>query len=144
MKIVELYSDGLKDEPPQAQGLNGYNNNNNYGNNNNNYGNNNYYNDGRSNNPYDNNPYNNYNRDRFGNSGYRNDRLDSSFTTERSAYNENGLNESVQYEKFRIFESKRYGKVNLLFQVSKKEFEILENKFLFVHFFNFYRMLPNL
>lgn len=102
MKIVELYSDGFKDDP---QGLNK----------NDNYGNNNYFNDGRQN-PYDNNPYNNNNRDRFGNNGYRNDRLDSSFTTERS-YNENGLNESVLYETFRIFESKRYGKVNLLFQV---------------------------
>ena len=111
MKIVELYSDFLKDDP-QAQGLNGKVSN--YGNNNFGNNNNNYYNDRNS--PYDNNPYNTYNRDRYDNSGYRNERLDSSFTTDRT-YNENGLNESIPYEKFRIFESKRYGKANLLFQV---------------------------
>lgn len=106
MKVVELYSDGLKDDS-KAQNPN--DNNYNYDNQ--------YYNDGR-NNRYDTNNYNNYNRDNFGNNGYRNERLDSSFSTERS-FGDNGLNESTKYEKFRVFESKRYGKVNLLFQVSK-------------------------
>lgn len=128
MKVVELYSDILKDET-QAQGQNGnvYNyGNNNFGNNNN------YYNE--RNNAYDNNPYNNYNRDRFENTGYRNERLDSSFTTDRN-YNENGLNESIPYEKFRIFESKRYGKVNLLFQVRKtRTYKIVH----IVNIFNFF------
>ncbi|TMW49238.1 hypothetical protein DOY81_005693 [Sarcophaga bullata] len=118
MKIVELYSDYLKDEP-QAQGLNGKTNN--YGSNN--FGNNNYYNDRNS--PYDNNLYNNYNRDRYDNNGYRNERLDSSFTTDLT-YNENGLNESIPYEKFRIFESKRYGKANLLFQDAAKSLAVIE------------------
>lgn len=104
-KIVELYSDGFKDDS-QTQGLTG-NRGNNY-NNDNNYG---------RNNPYDNNynsnPYDPYNRNRFSNNG-RSDRLDSSFTTERTEI----FNDSIQYETFRIFESERYGKTNLLFQVS--------------------------
>uniref|UniRef100_A0A1A9WD43 Transferrin n=1 Tax=Glossina brevipalpis TaxID=37001 RepID=A0A1A9WD43_9MUSC len=54
-------------------------------------------------------------------SGYRGERLDSSFTTEQNyIYLGRNDNESVPYEKFRIFESKRYGKSNLLFQDAAK------------------------
>ncbi|XP_017955675.1 melanotransferrin [Drosophila navojoa] len=121
-RVAELYSDGIREEPNQPQTGGGYNT---YNGNNYNDQNRNNYNDQSRNNPYDNfnsqydnnNPYNrNQNQnpyDRFDGSNYRNERLDSSFTTERS-----GLegNTSVPYEKFRIFESRRYGKSNLLFQ----------------------------
>ncbi|XP_061389109.1 transferrin 2-like [Musca vetustissima] len=110
-KIVELYSDGLKDDPQQQGNSNrnrGFNYENNYNN--------------ERNNPYDNynsQSYDQYNRNRFSNA--RNDRLDSSFTTERT----DNLNTSVQYVKFNIFESKRYGKTNLLFQDVAKSLAVI-------------------
>ncbi|XP_013106570.2 transferrin 2 [Stomoxys calcitrans] len=118
-KIMELYSDGLKEEP-QNQGLTGnrginYNNDNN-----NNYGRNNPYEPYDNNYNYNSNSYDPYNRNRNPNSG-RNDRLDSSFSTERTEV----FNESVTYEKFRIFESKRYGKTNLLFQDVAKSLAVI-------------------
>uniref|UniRef100_T1PIA1 Transferrin n=1 Tax=Musca domestica TaxID=7370 RepID=T1PIA1_MUSDO len=113
-KIIELYSDGLKEDPQLQAALNG-NRGLNY--------NNNYNND--RNNAYDNFNYNSqnydqYNRNRFSNA--RNDRLDSSFTTDRTTDN---LNTSVQYEKFNIFESKRYGRTNLLFQDVAKSLAVI-------------------
>ncbi|XP_073843497.1 transferrin 2 [Musca autumnalis] len=110
MKIVELYSDGLKDDPQAQRGLNrnrGFNNNNN-----------NNYND-RYNDNYNSQSYDSYNRNGFSNA--RNDRLDNSFTTERT----DNFNTSVQYEKFNIFESKRYGKTNLLFQDVAKSLSVI-------------------
>nr|AGL91667.1 transferrin 2 [Bactrocera dorsalis] len=120
-RIIGLYSDALREEAnEQNKRLNGEAGNNfNYNVNNkdqygNTYGVN-------SNNPYDTsntynrNPYDNYDG---GNSGFRNDRLDSSFTTDRN-YPE-GTNETILYEKFRIFESRRHGKANLMFQDSAR------------------------
>lgn len=114
MKIVEFYSDGALKEDPQAQGYQG-NQQQNY---------NSYYNEGRNNDPYNSNSYDPFNRNRndpfnrnYGtnSNGFRSDRLDSSFTTERST---GEYNDTVLYEKYRIFESHRYGgKRNLLFQV---------------------------
>lgn len=124
-RVIELYSDALREEAnEQNMRLNGESGNNvNYNINNkdqysNTYGvnNNNPYN---SNNPYDtSNAYNRNPYDKFdgGNNGFRNDRLDSSFTTDRN-YPE-GTNETILYEKFRVFESRRHGKANLMFQVS--------------------------
>ncbi|EDV97400.1 melanotransferrin [Drosophila grimshawi] len=120
-RITELYSDGVREDPAHSQpqtggGFGTYDRNNNY-------------NDPNRNNPYDNfngqydSNINGYNRnrnpnqnpyDQYDNSNYRNERLDSSFTTERNQFD--GGNTSVPYEKFRIFESRRYGKSNLLFQ----------------------------
>ncbi|XP_011195996.1 melanotransferrin [Zeugodacus cucurbitae] len=131
-RVIELYSDALREEAKeQSIRLNGeagnnfnYNTNNNdqYGNT---YGgnNNNQYN---SNNPYDtSNAYNRNPYDKFdnGNSGFRNDRLDSSFTTDRN-YPE-GTNETILYEKFRIFESRRHGKANLMFQDSARSLLVI-------------------
>lgn len=126
-RVAELYSDGIREEPNQPQTGGGFNT---YNGNNYNDQNRNNYNDQSRNNPYDNfnsqydnsNPYNrnqNQNQyDRFDGSNYRNERLDSSFTTDRSALEGNT---SVPYEKFRIFESRRYGKSNLLFQVTLRK-----------------------
>lgn len=65
-------------------------------------------------NPYSN-PYetNQGNQGGFGNDRFRSN-LDSSFTTERSRFDENT---TQTYEKFEIFESERYGgRLNLMFQ----------------------------
>ncbi|XP_067646207.1 transferrin 2 [Eurosta solidaginis] len=123
-RITELYSDALR-EANQTLRFNYGNDNNNF---NNNYNGNDPYGNPysvNSNNPYgSNNPYDSSNQyngnpyDRFdgSNSGLRNERLDSSFSTDQSR--PDGVNESVLYEKFRLFESQRYGKANLLFQDS--------------------------
>lgn len=92
-KVVELYSDYREVEDTRHQHYTSTNNQNNY-NSNSNY-------------------YNQFTRT----STYRNnERLnENSFTTDRNSFIT--YNDSVLYEKFRIFESKRYGKTNLLFQV---------------------------
>ncbi|XP_034483678.1 melanotransferrin [Drosophila innubila] len=120
-RIAELYSDAVRENPNnQAQTGGGYNA----------YDRNNYNEQGRNNqydsfnNPYDtnNNPYgrnpNQNQYDQFGNVNYRNERLDNSFTTERNPLD--GNNTLMPFEKFRIFESKRYGRSNLLFQDSSR------------------------
>lgn len=120
-RIAELYADSVREDPQSQQqtaagGFNNYDRNN--------------YNDQSRNNQYDsfNNPYNSNNNgfsrntnqyDQF-DPNYRNDRLDNSFTTERNPLD--GNNTLIPFEKFRIFESKRYGKNNLLFQVHTKQF----------------------
>ncbi|XP_017070942.1 melanotransferrin [Drosophila eugracilis] len=105
-RIAELYSDGTHDDQQGRQGQ-GFSNRNNY-------------NDRNSYNQYDNNdPYrqdNQYDQ-------YRSERLDSSFSAERNQ--QDGTNTSIVYEKFRIFESKRYGKPNLLFQDSSRALTII-------------------
>lgn len=116
-RITELYADSVRDDPQSQQqtggGFNNYDRNN--------------YNEQSRNNQYD--SYNNQydsNNNGFGRNpnqnsydrydlNYRNERLDNSFSTERSPLD--GNNTLIPYEKFRIFESKRYGKNNLLFQV---------------------------
>lgn len=116
-RITELYADSVRDDPQSQQqtggGFNNYDRNN--------------YNDQSRNNPYDsfNNQYdstnNGFSRNPSQNSydrydiNFRNERLDNSFTTERNPLDGNST--LIPYEKFRIFESKRYGKNNLLFQV---------------------------
>ncbi|XP_037959854.1 melanotransferrin-like isoform X3 [Teleopsis dalmanni] len=115
-RMVELYSDAIREDPNKQ-----------YSSNVNNNGFNRNYNDERNdrfdvynnNNNNNNSPFNNFGRNqdsynRFDNTGFRNERLDSSFNTD---YNfQNGTNNTVSYEKFNLFESKRYGRVNLLFQ----------------------------
>lgn len=96
-KIIEMYSDSLREDALQVSFTSGQN-------------------------KQDNNYYNRSHNDaydRFGPlSGYRGERLDSSFTTEQSYMHiDRNDNQSLLYEKFHIFESKRYGKTNLLFQV---------------------------
>jgi len=100
-RIAELYSDGTRDEQGR-QGGQGFNNRNNF----NDQGQSGPYNQYDNNDPYR--TQNQYDQ-------YRNERLDSSFSSERNP--QDGTNTSILYEKFRIFESKRYGKPNLLFQV---------------------------
>ncbi|KAH8370887.1 hypothetical protein KR093_005471, partial [Drosophila rubida] len=119
-RVTELYADSIRDDPSQQPQIGGgYNT---YDNNNNNdqWNSQNPY-SGGFNNQYDsNNPYgrtpNQNAYDRFGNN-YRNERLDSSFSTER---NQLDGNMSIPIEKFRIFESKRYEGSNLLFQDASK------------------------
>ncbi|XP_034658557.1 melanotransferrin [Drosophila subobscura] len=120
-RISELYSDGLRETNPNNnnnnQGAAGFTN----------------YEQGRRN-PYDQfgNQYdqssNAFSRnqnpfDRFDNSNFRNERLDSSFTSDANTPDRN--NGSVLYEKFRIFDSKRYGKTNLLFQDSSRALTVI-------------------
>lgn len=116
-RIIELYSDGIQDnsytgqQQPQQKGYNNDYERNNFNN--------------RQNNLYNNNlnrkvdingnPIQNEYSGQLYNPSNRNGQLDSSFSTDRTYLD--GTNESVLYEKFRIFESKRYGKMNLLFQV---------------------------
>jgi len=102
-RIAELYSDGTRDDQSR-QGGQSFNSRNNF-NDQNAYG------------QFDNNdPYRTQNQY----DQYRSERLDSSFAEERNQ--QDGTNTSILYEKFRIFESKRYGKPNLLFQVSGSYF----------------------
>ncbi|XP_016994047.2 transferrin 2 [Drosophila takahashii] len=105
-RIAELYSDGTRDEQSR-QGGQGFNTRNNY-------------NEQGAFNQFDNNdpyrPQNQYDQ-------YRNERLDSSFSAERNP--QDGTNTSILYEKFRIFESKRYGKPNLLFQDSSRALTVI-------------------
>ncbi|ALC44346.1 Tsf2 [Drosophila busckii] len=75
-------------------------------------------------NPYDNaNSYDtsfsrSQNQNYLSNPNYRNERLDSSFTSEPNL--QDGNNTMIPYEKFRIFESRRYSSSNLLFQDSAR------------------------
>uniref|UniRef100_A0A1B0AR72 Transferrin-like domain-containing protein n=1 Tax=Glossina palpalis gambiensis TaxID=67801 RepID=A0A1B0AR72_9MUSC len=90
-KIIEMYSDSLREDALQISFTSRQSN--------------------------QDNKYYNHNDayDRFvPSSGYRGERLDGSFNTARND------NQSVLYEKFHIFESKRYGKSNLLFQDAAK------------------------
>ncbi|EDW94316.1 melanotransferrin [Drosophila yakuba] len=105
-RIAELYSDGIRDDQSR-QGGQGFNSRNNY-NDQNGYG------------QFDNNdPYRQQNQY----DQYRSERLDSSFSEERNQ--QDATNTSILYEKFRIFESKRYGKPNLLFQDSSRALTII-------------------
>ncbi|XP_017135642.1 melanotransferrin [Drosophila miranda] len=122
-RISELYSDGLRETTPNNQGGAGFTN----------YEQNKFNNEqGRSNaydqfgNQYD--PSNAYSRnqnpyDRLDNSNFRNERLDSSFSSDGNTPDRN--NGSILYEKFRIFDSKRYGKTNLLFQDSSRALTLI-------------------
>ncbi|XP_037721425.1 melanotransferrin [Drosophila subpulchrella] len=108
-RIAELYSDGTRDEQGR-QGGQGFNSRNNF-------------NDQSQSGPY--NQYDNNDPYRTQNQydQYRNERLDSSFSSERNP--QDGTNTSILYEKFRIFESKRYGKPNLLFQDSSRALTVI-------------------
>ncbi|XP_036670946.3 transferrin 2 [Drosophila suzukii] len=108
-RIAELYSDGTRDEQGR-QGGQGFNNRNNF----NDQGQSGPYNQYDNNDPYR--TQNQYDQ-------YRNERLDSSFSSERNP--QDGTNTSILYEKFRIFESKRYGKPNLLFQDSSRALTVI-------------------
>ncbi|XP_017091023.2 transferrin 2 [Drosophila bipectinata] len=118
-RIAELYSDGVREDHsrPGAQGLQGFNN---YDRNN--------FNDQRQSGAYDqynNNPYDNNNpyRSQSQYDQYRNERLDSSFSADHNP--QDGTNTSILYEQFRIFDSKRYGKPNLLFQDSSRALTVI-------------------
>ncbi|KAH8296790.1 hypothetical protein KR054_011358 [Drosophila jambulina] len=122
-RIAELYSDGLRDERGRQNGQSGQSG---QGFNNNFDGNNYNQQQGQSgaydqfNNQYD--PNNQY-RSQNQYDQYRNERLDSSFSAEHNPLD--GTNTSILYEKFRIFESKRYGKPNLLFQDSSRALTVI-------------------
>ncbi|XP_017128636.1 melanotransferrin [Drosophila elegans] len=108
-RIAELYSDGIRDDQ-NRQGGQGFSNRNNY----NEQSQSGAYDQFNSNDPYRN--QNQYDQ-------YRSERLDSSFSPERNP--QDGTNTSILYEKFRIFESKRYGKPNLLFQDSSRALTVI-------------------
>lgn len=127
-RITELYADSVRDDPQSQQQTGGGFNNYNEQSRNNQYD--------SYNNQYDRNPsqntYNPYDLH------YRNERLDNSFSTERSPLD--GNNTLIPYEKFRIFESKRYGKNNLLFQVITQS--VLTPLYINCHFLSFHRIQP--
>ncbi|XP_068142393.1 transferrin 2 [Drosophila tropicalis] len=123
-RIVELYSEGLRETPNSQHqigngGFNSFNDQNrNYPYDQQQFGNGPYDNANAYNNRNQQNPYDPYDS----NPNYRNDRLDSSFTTERNPLDSNS---SILYEKFHVFDSKRYGKTNLLFQDASRSLTVI-------------------
>lgn len=126
-RAVELYSHKPRNHNSTGQNRFGDQNYNNFGGGlDNNYNNNN-----RFNNEYDpnrnlyntNNDPNYYNQDQYNQNNPYNDnrfgRLDNSFTTSTGNPLEGDVNGTL-YEKFELFESNRYGKLNALFQDSAR------------------------